>query len=121
MIAAMIAALMTVQAGDVPSESAASAAWSACAERAAPFVARLDESVEAATEIAVSLCATESLNMSRAIDARARSPQLAAQDMAFRRELAGVRAKIRIVLERACPAGDVPCEAFFAINNGMHR
>ena len=121
MLFVALAAFAGFQQPDPNAEQAAATAWSECAERAAPFVARLSEPVEVAAEIAVSLCASESLEMSRRIDARTSNPLRAAEDMAFSRRLAGARARIRIVLERVCPVGDAACERIFFVNNRMTR
>lgn len=119
MLGLLVAAAL--QATEASSTHLATRAWAACAERAAPFVARTDETVTTATELALDLCPSEYLALGDALDLSRPDPMRRSEDMAALRKVAGARARLRIVFERACPIGDSPCEVFFRESLGFVR
>jgi hypothetical protein len=91
----------------------AALAWSSCAYEAAGHVYRLDESIEAAADIAVDVCPKHSLATSHAVEARGASDVVQAQERSLLRQLARARARMRIIVLRSCTPSDAACAAFF--------
>lgn len=117
---AMAIAMQSTQAGGADLASAARA-WAACAEQAAVFTARTDETAEVANDLAVTLCVDDHSAVSEALSRQHSDARMIAEEEALYRRIAGARSLVRIVFERACPAGDVECEAFFRERLGMVR
>jgi len=118
MVMVGLVAAVLVQA---PSVESATKELAACAEGAAPFVAKLDETMEVASQILVEVCPTQRLSLRRAVDGRGLSPQQASAEETLLVRVAIARARVRMIAERACGGGEPVCWAFFSENNGVPR